>query len=321
MAAPNAIAKTWDLPVAWNGRRYSDAAKVPEEGGGGVEWAQNRPPGLSMVVDRQWNPTDSTISGGVLPPASLTGTDSSGMQWFAGGGIAPIINTPASIGSAIGQSVPALPDGNATCMAIRYPSGFPAGDTPFGIFVNAVPLCSRMYHCAWVLMPDGFDSSGNNIKWLFFAQNGSDGRNHVWMLSSGDEGNYIGPWLANQGGGGSDNIGGASNTKSGAIVRAAPPSTDADGYWDYRQGKWLCIEWLCELESDPGVSSDGVFRAWFDGTLVNHFSNIRFNAPGDPAGFDTASFTPYYGGGGGSAPSDQYLLVGRFLVAGDSLGA
>ena len=35
MAVKNAAAKTWTLPTSWNGRRYSDASKVPPEGGGG----------------------------------------------------------------------------------------------------------------------------------------------------------------------------------------------------------------------------------------------------------------------------------------------
>lgn len=310
-----AIAATRNLtPVS--GRRYSDPAKVP----GGGSFAANRPGGLTNIVDRQWNPTDGAISGGVLPPASLTGTDSTGMQWFQGSSISPIIATAASLTTTIGQTIAALPDANATCMAIKYPSGFSAGDTPFGIYANSVPAnLKKMYMSCWIFQPVGFNSNGNNIKWVFFAQNGSNSRNHVWMLNSGANGSYIGPWLATQGGGGSFNVGGAANTKTGALTRLAGPPSDADGYWDYREGAWHCIEWFAQRETTNGVTADGIFQCWFDGTLINSFNNLNYNAvSGDPVGFDTVSFTPYYGGGGSAAPSDQYLLLGRFLVAGST---
>lgn len=38
MAAPNVVAKTWDLPPAWNDRFYSDPANVPSEPGEFTPW-------------------------------------------------------------------------------------------------------------------------------------------------------------------------------------------------------------------------------------------------------------------------------------------
>lgn len=284
-------------------------------GGGGPTWAPNLPGGLSVIVDRQWNPTDGTIPGGVLPPASLSGTDSTGMQWFQASNVAPLIATPASLTTTIGQTIPSLPtsggSGNATCMAIKYPSGFSAGSTPFGCFVNSVDICTHMYIACWVCIPAGFNSNGNNIKWIFFAQNGPNGRNHVVMLSSGTTSNYVGPWIANQGGGGSFNIGGTASNKTGETVDLDDANLPA------LQGTWMCVEWEMTLETNPAVSSDGICKFWVNNQLRGHWTNIRYNGSGDPAGFDTVSFTPYYGGGGSNAPSDQYICLGRFYAAGN----
>lgn len=284
---------------------------IPNGGGGGLTFSPNRPIGLTNIVDRQWNPTDPSIPGGVLPPASLSGTDSTGMQWFASNNVAPLIDTPANITSAIGSPIPALPDANATCMAIKYPSGFAAGSTPFGIFCNTVPLVTHMYISCWVCMPSNFNSNSNNIKWVFYAQNGPNGRNHVVMLSSGAMGSEVGPWMANQGGGGgSINIGGNNNTMAGALVNLANANLPA------LKGTWANFEWEMILETVPGVSADGICKFWVNNILRGSWNNIKFNGIGDPNGFDTVSFTPYYGGGGAAAPSDQYLCIGRFLAAG-----
>lgn len=280
---------------------------------GSPTFAPNLPAGMTVLVDRQWSKTDASIPGGVLPPNTLTGTDSTGMQWYQGGNVKPLIDTPANLSTAIGVTVPPLPDGYATAMAIKYTSGFPAGDLPFGCFRNAGANHRRLYHAAWFLMPANFDPNSNNLKWLFFAQGGS--RNHVLMLSSGGLGGRIGPWLALQGGGnGSVNVGGAANTQPGAVYRLSSVS-NANGCWDFRTNQWCCIEWLVTMESATGAS-DGQFQSWFNGTLTNDFRNLHYSTSGDPTVFDGVSIEPYYGGGGGAAPAVEYYCVGRFFVAG-----
>src|ERR1700691_3829336 len=79
------------------------------------QFAPNLPAGLSIIVDRQWNPTDGTIPGGVLPPATLTGTDSFGMTWASNdtGSLTaaqtkPVIDTIANINTDFGTSFPDL---------------------------------------------------------------------------------------------------------------------------------------------------------------------------------------------------------------------
>lgn len=281
-------------------------------GGGGPTWAPNLPAGLSVIVDRQWDPTDASIPGGVLPPASLTGTDSTGMAWNGGSpSVLPLIDTPANLTTTIGQTIPTLPDSHATCMAIKYTNNYPSGNNPFGVAVASPPLVKHMYIACWVCMPAGFNANSNNIKWVFFAQNGSNGRNHVVMLSSGASGSYVGPWVALQGGGGSFNVGGNNNTKTGWITNLTNANLPA------LQGTWACFEWEMTLETTPGVSADGVCKFWVNNSLRGSWANINYNAAsGDPAGFDTVYFAPFYGGGGSNAPSIQYLCLGRFYAAG-----
>lgn len=287
---------------------HNRSISAPSQGGGGGTFAPNRPGGLTTIVDRQWNTAQNSFY------TNLSGTDPQGFLWF-GGGPSPICATPASLSSTIGVTVPALPDGQSTALAIKYPSGFSSGQTPFGAaYIGTTISVKKYYHAAWVFMPSNFNPNSNNIKWMFHAQNGS--RNHVLMLSSGTQGtDMIGPWMNLQGGGNSSvNVGGAGNTAPGAIYRLSTVS-DADGCWDFRRNAWYCIEFYTEMETSTGAG-DGIFKTWFNGTLTNHFTNIGYSTTGDPTVFDTASFTPYYGGGGGNAPADEYLVVGRFLVAG-----
>lgn len=284
---------------------------------GGLAFAPNLPSGMTALVDRQWNPTDPAIPGGVLPPASLTGTDSFHMSWFGGSpSVLPTIATPASISAAIGQTVPALPDGNPTCLAIKYPSGFPSGQVPFEVaYTNTITPALRMYVCCYVFMPVGFNSNGNNIKWVFYQQDGN--ANHVFMLSSFGTDDYRGAWMATQGGGGSHSYG-STFSAAGAIQKLPdpPPQGTGPGWWLSQEGAWHCLEWFVQRETVPGVSANGIFQSWFDNVEINHWANINFNATtGDSNGFQGCSFEPFYGGGGSSAPSDQHLCVGRFYSA------
>lgn len=288
----------------------ASSSATTQAAGGGVAWAPNFATlgvGMTTLVDRQWNPTDSKIPGGVLPPAAAGGTvDDGGMMWLVLG-TKPLINTRTAINSASGLSFPPPPDGHSTFMALKYPSGMAAGSTQVGLAAANPPSAKKVYLCCYVCLPASFNSNANNIKWVFFAQNGS--RNHVFMLSSGSPGSYRGPWMALQGGGnGSDNVGGSNNTHAGAIVNLASPTLTADG-------QWHCVEWYVQMETVNGTPN-GVYRCYIDGTLVGHWNNIHFSdVSGDPSVFDTCWFAPYYGGGGGSAPSDQYIGVGRFFMA------
>ncbi|HEY6925153.1 MAG TPA: hypothetical protein VI653_16880 [Steroidobacteraceae bacterium] len=290
--------------------------------GTGPVFAPNRPAGLTTIIDRQWNPTDPTIPGGVLPPASLSGSDSTHMTWYGGSPpTAPFIDTPANLTSRIGKTIPVLPDAAATCMAIYYPSGFNAAETPFGLFYSGsftLP-CRKMYVSCWVLMPSNFSSNNNNIKWLNF-QNTSPTSNHIMMLNSqSNTTDGRASWMVLQGGGGSGSYGGQGSNAAGAITSLPipPPVGTGPGWWPSNLDGWHCLEWYVQTESNPGVSSDGIFAGYFDGTLVNYWNNIRYNAAsGDSNGFNQIQLEPYYGGGGSAAPANEYLCLGRFLVAG-----
>lgn len=291
---------------------------------GSPTFAANRPSGLTTITDRQWNPTDSGISGGVLPPSSLSGTDSFGWTWFQGANHAPLIATPSSLTSTIGVTIPSPPSGNATVMAVKYPSGFSAGDVPFGIFVDTVPTTPTMYVCCEIFVPSSFNANGNNIKW-FIIEGGSSNNdvNHVAELYSGGDSRMA--WFFGQGGGlssinygGGDSAPGSPTTPSGALVGPLSQTpSNAHGYaFGAQLGNWHICEWLFISETTAGTSSNGVFAAWVDGTQISKWANINFNEAGFATpGFNTISFEPYYGGGGGAAPGIEYLLMARTLVA------
>lgn len=303
---------------------YSAGAQLNTGTPGGITFAQNRPAGLTTVIDRQWDPTDPSIPGGVLPPSPISGTDSFNMAWFNGTGSPaspPIIDTPANLSTTIGKTVPAMPDGHSTCMAIFYASGFTRAEVPFILeYVGGFSLpCQKMYHCCWVNMPSNFRSTGNNIKWLDFQHQDPGISNHILMLSSQDNtSDGRAAWMVTQGGGGTNSYGGQGANASGAITSLAvpPPQGTGVGWWASNYDSWHLCEWFVQRETTPGVSSDGIFKAWFDGVLINSWANIKYNAAsGDANGFNVIQLNPYYGGGGVEAPANEYICLGHFLVA------
>lgn len=293
----------------------------------GPTFAPNLPAGYTTIMDRQWNPTDSSIPGGVLPPPSLTGTDSFHMEWFGGSpSVVPLINTPAALSAIIGTSVAALPDGNPTCLAIKWTSGFPAANVPFQTsYIGSGLPATKMYCSCWMYQPNTFTSNGNNMKWFGFQNtigNGSGGTaNHLteWSSQNNPASDGRGVYMITQGGGGTGSYGGQSTNTAGAIdsLPIPPPQGTGPGWWASNVDGWHCLEWFMQTESNPGISSDGVFKGWFDGTLINFWNNIKYNGSvaQDGGAFNLWGLIPYYGGGGGNAPSDVYLLTGRTLVA------
>lgn len=276
----------------------------------------------TQLFDRQWNPTDSSL--GTLPPSGNSGTDQYHCSWSPGSpNETPVINTPASLTSTIGAAIPALPDGNPTCMAIFYPSGFPSAVAPFQIqYVGGTVLATRMYSACWVLMPSNFVSNGNNIKWINIQNdNGLGGTaNHIDMLNSfnnvagsSNDGRMAG--FVTQGGGGTNNYGANGTNASGALAALTiPPQGSGTGWWHSMLGQWVCLEWFHQAESNPGVSADGIYMSWVNGTLINSWANITYNSVAGPYGFNLWSFIPLYGGGGSAAPGNEYLCIGRTAV-------
>lgn len=293
--------------------------------GSSPAFAPNAPVGYTTFLDRTWSPTDGTISGGVLPPATLSGTDSFHCQWGSGSpSVLPIIDTPANISTLVGETVPASPDGHSTIMAVKYNSGFNSGEAPFTInFVGSNGPSKALYQSFYVYLPASWTSNNNNIKWVGFQNdigNGTGGTaNHIMMFesqSSVDDSRAAG--MVTQGGGGTNSYGVQGSNASGAITALTipnPPTVpvpSAPGYFATNRSAWHCIEQLAITETTPGVSSDGVFKSWFDGTLINSWANIRFNAAsGDSNQFTEWLFEPLYGGGGGAAPSDTYIILSR----------
>jgi hypothetical protein len=297
-----------------------DAAPSNHDAGpsNGTAFAPNLPAGFTKIWDRQWDKTDSTIPGGVLPPASLSGTDSYNMAWQSGDGAskAPLIDTPANLTSVIGTTITTPPDGHPTALAVLYPSGEPGGTLPFGLSAVGSVSFTKMYVSFYVYMPSGFDSNGNNIKWLGVG-NGPTA-NHIFMLCAGAPNeDYRAAWMTLQGNVNAELGGGGTRTDATTQLHPTnpPPQGTGVGWWQSMQGQWVNVEWYADI----GSGTNGVFRSWVtlpgqSPVLINEWTNLNFGT----SNFGAASFIPYYGGGGGAAPSNQYIVVGRAAVYGSN---
>lgn len=295
-------------------------------GGTGSGFAPNRPAGSSTIIDRQWNPTDPTL--GTLPPPGLTGTDSYDMTWYPGSpSTAPYIDTIANLSTITGQSIPALPDGNATAMCVYWPSGFPAGNIPFGCYYAGNFAVKTLYFCFYIYLGT-FNANSNNIKWVIITKGTpTNYGNHVLELYSGGDKRLN--WLAEQFnsgtpsgdiyyGGGYSTPGNPSNPPGAIVGPLSQTPSDVPGYgYGSQLTHWLMCEALFTAESVPGTSSDGVYKSWVNSTLINYWANVNYNSQG--SGVTTlngCSYEPYYGGGGTAAPANEYVMMGRFLCAG-----
>ena len=175
---------------------------------------------------------------------------------------------------------------------------------------------TEYYHSCYIYWPSSFDMAGNNLKWLWHSQGGTPASNHLFMMSANAKGSYVGPWSALQQTANA-NLGGGNPTATMGpqLVQASPQGAAADnGYWDAQVDTWVNVEFYAKEETTPGVSSDGVFKAWSNGVLISHYNQVQYSMA---EGFRTLKLAPYYGGGGSpTGPNaDQDLFVGRFLVA------
>lgn len=292
-------------------------APQPATGGGGFAFAPNLPSGFTQIWRRQFNQTDSAL--GTLPPASLpsSGRDQYGMAWLAGDGTTaiPLIDTPANLSTVVGRTITAPPDGNSTVLAVRYPTGFPGTNCPFFLSPNPISGYNKIYACFLVWMPDNFTANGNNIKWMDCDAGVS---NDIFMLqagngASGTSGDLRGVWMTLQGPVNGD-PGGGGGGPSGAIAHtqltptSPPPQGTGPGWWPSMYNQWVVCEWLADI-------TNGILRTWVtlppytSSFLVNDFS-FSFGIAANS--WNNATFCPYYGGGGGAAPSPgQYIMVGQ----------
>lgn len=294
----------------------------------GAQFAPNRPFGLSTLFDRQWAATD-------LPGGTMPHTDGYGMTWqTTGGPLGPFLGTPAQVLTQTGLTVPLPPDGGGAAgsmLVYQYQSGQTAGSCPFEVFWPGTFSYQTMYVSCYVFVPSTFNANTNNIKWMDVEQHqGTGSANHITMLISNGAGqvnagglqDYRAAWVTLQGG--VNNNYGGSNSDAAMYKQLNPgggfvsSQGSGPGWWTTsgNNGVWVQLEWLLTQESTAGVSSDGTIRTYWNGTLINQDTNVRWNAAGDPNCFNVALLNAYYGGGGSAAPSNQYLMVGRFMVAG-----
>jgi len=279
---------------------------APSSGG----FAPNRPAGLTNVLDRQWSSADNTI----MAAFDEVTQDSAGMVWADEAGYAE----PTVAASPTSYGIVAPPDSATEVLRVRYPANYTQGRTPFKMYKQGGlgEGNTKYYHACYVYWPASFDMAGNNLKWLWFAQGSTPSSNHLFMMSANNKGSYVGPWSALQNSANA-NLGGGNRTANmGPIVtQNSPQGANPDnGYWDAQAGKWTLVEWYVEEETVPGVSNDGIFKAWSDDVLICHYDEVQFNMGG---GFRTLNLAPYYGGGGlaNGPASNQDLFIGRFLVA------
>jgi hypothetical protein len=121
-----------------------------------------------------------------------------------------------------------------------------------------------------------------NVAPKFFLFSRQQGNNHALNLFGATPNDRVfQPWLVLQPGAGT----------------YTPPVISFVGTSYNAFGQWVDVE-IELIANTPGVS-DGVFRCWIDGNLLNNATTVMFYGPNQTANFDAIFSDPTYGGGNG----------------------
>jgi hypothetical protein len=111
------------------------------------------------------------------------------------------------------------------------------------------------------------------------------------------------------------------NRVSGGIQLNVQPQTTngpqnvGSGALSVARDEWFLLETLLVMNTTTGTS-DGVARAWVNGTQVINQTNMRFSESGDPLEWRMHMMDPYYGGGADTPISGPiYLYIDQSVVA------
>jgi hypothetical protein len=179
-------------------------------------------------------------------------------------------------------------------MQFRYPSGFPAGESPGTVLIKLGGQ-RRLYVGLWWKASanwQGHDSHVNKIQFLFPP----DGNGDIYMAAYGPPG---GPY---------------DLTVNLQLVNAdtrnwLKPNVGGGGNGRVTMGEWHRIEWLVDYGTE-GVHN-GTMRWWLDGKLVGDYRDILYPV----LKLDNYKVAPTWGGMGGSKTQTDYYWYDHVYVA------
>jgi hypothetical protein len=178
-----------------------------------------------------------------------------------------------------------------------YPAGFLGGTAPLNTWLDLQPKRTQVYASFWVKFSSnwtGHPSGMNKIMHFWIG-----GTNKVVFKAMGIGKN---PLIASFHLQGVNHVPASYNLVSntanaGTIVR----------------GRWHHVE--ISVTANTGSRSDGKVTWWLDGQLIGNYTNCSFVTTSQGHQFTQVSWSPTWGGVGGTVPSAQDMQIDNIYVS------
>lgn len=214
------------------------------------------------------------------------------MDWDASSALTEDGST-GSEGNYVDATAPYSPDRVARFV---YPTGLQDGFVgQYSVSLGAGTV--RVYSCCYVKFTSNFRIHPSNLKfWYTYRAANQTSASNVWgFLPDGDP------------------------ITGGITVNAQPQTTNGPQLVQsadvINRDEWFLFETLQVMNTTTGTS-DGIARAWVNGTQVLNATNMRFSESGDALEWRMHNLDPYYGGAAsGAIPATCDLRVDQLLVA------
>jgi hypothetical protein len=232
----------------------------------------NQPAGATTITERRF---DAVAEDGWPSPI------------LANGGTAAITMDPAA---------PKSPD---SVMQVTYPTGYPAGTTPFDQSVRTGGNYTQFYGSVWLKYSSGFAVDNAGILKILY----------IW----GDDEMPSLCLCVNNYSGGNGNFTPQLGLQDATNVNLVPNVSGQVGY-GFPTGQWVRLEFFLQMNT-PG-NSDGIAKVWANGVLVSNYTNVNYIAGSTQHYWWKYELAPYWGGAGGTVATPQYVWFDHLYGSG-----
>jgi uncharacterized protein YjdB len=191
------------------------------------------------------------------------------------------------------------PKSPSNVLQVTFPAGFPAGDQPYDQAIVLSGNYTQLYGSIWLKYSPGFAVDGAGILKILYMWASDDKPSLCLCVNDYTAG----------GGKFTPQLGLQDATNQNLI-----PNVSGQVGYGFPTGEWVRLEFLLQMNS-PG-QSNGVAKVWANGVLITNFTNVDFVSSSSQEYWHKLELAPYWGGLGGSVPSNQYLYVDHLYASG-----
>jgi hypothetical protein len=183
------------------------------------------------------------------------------------------------------------PKSPSNVMQVTYPVGLQAGTVPMVQTIMIPNGHTQFYASIWIKYSANFIVDDAGINKIFYVW-GSDQTPTLCLCTTSPSptGNFT-PQIGAQ---------------DAVNVNYTPNVAGQTGY-SFPRNTWVRLEVF--LQMNTAGHSDGLIKIWANGVLITNYTNANFVQNGTQATWYQYQLAPYWGGGGGTIATPQFLWV------------